>query len=76
MDEWSFVALTHDGKTLVLYVDGEVVADLDVGKPDFTQQHDGGSIWLTPLEGRTRFGILREFLMKSLSSMWLSVRTI
>ena len=32
MDEWSFVALTHDGKTLVLYVDGEVVADLDVGK--------------------------------------------
>ena len=50
MDEWSFVALTHDGKTLILYVDGEAVADLDVGKPDFSQQHDGGSIWLTPLE--------------------------
>ncbi len=51
MDEWSFVALTHDGKTLVLYVDGEVAADLDVGKPDFTEQHDGGSIWLTRWKG-------------------------
>ncbi|MDE0424132.1 MAG: LamG domain-containing protein [Candidatus Poribacteria bacterium] len=51
MDEWSFVALTHDGKTLVLYVDGEVAADLDVGEPDFTAQHDGGSIWLTRWKG-------------------------
>ena len=51
MDEWSFVALTHDGKTLILYVDGEAVADLGVGKPDFSQQHDGGSIWLTRWKG-------------------------
>ena len=51
MDEWSFVALTHDGKTLALYVDGEIVADLDVGEPDFTQQNDGGSIWLTRWKG-------------------------
>ena len=51
MEEWSFVALTHDGKTLILYVDGEVVADLNVGKPDFSQQHDGGSIWLTRWKG-------------------------
>ena len=51
MDEWSFVALTHDGKTLILYVDGEAVADLDVGKPTFSQQHDGGSIWLTRWKG-------------------------
>jgi len=51
MDEWSFVALTHDGKTLVLYVDGEVVADVKVGKPSFSQQHDGGSIWLTRWKG-------------------------
>ncbi len=51
MDEWSFVALTHDGKTLILYVDGEAVADLDVGEPDFTEQHDGGSIWLTRWKG-------------------------
>ena len=51
MDEWSFVALTHDGKTLVLYVDGEVVADLKVGKPTFTQKHDGGSIWLARWKG-------------------------
>ncbi len=51
MDEWSFVALTHDGQTLILYVDGEAVADLDVGEPDFTEQHDGGSIWLTRWKG-------------------------
>lgn len=51
MEEWSFVALTHDGKTLVLYVDGEVVGDLDVGKPTFTQDNDGGSIWLTRWKG-------------------------
>ena len=51
MEEWNFVALTHDGKTLSLYVNGEVVADLDVGKPTFTQKHDGGSIWLTRWKG-------------------------
>ncbi len=63
MDEWSFVALTHDGKTLVLYVDGEVAADLDVGKPDFTEQHDGGSIWLTRWKGAAGWdftGVLDE----------------
>ena len=51
METWSFVALTYDGKTLALYVDGEIVEDLDVGEPDFTQQHDGGSIWLTRWKG-------------------------
>ena len=51
MEEWSFVALTHDGKTLALYVDGEIVADLDVGEPTFTQNNDGGSIWLTRWKG-------------------------
>ena len=51
MEEWSFVALTHDGKILSLYVDGEVVADLKVGKPTFSQKHDGGSIWLTRWKG-------------------------
>ena len=51
MEEWNFVALTHDGKTLSLYVNGEVVADLDVGEPTFTQKHDGGSIWLTRWKG-------------------------
>ena len=51
MEEWSFVALTHDGKILSLYVDGETVADLKVGKPSFSQQHDGGSIWLTRWKG-------------------------
>lgn len=51
MEEWSFVALTHDGKTLALYVNGEIVADLDVGEPSFSQQHDKGSIWLTRWKG-------------------------
>lgn len=51
MEEWSFVALTHDGKTLSLYVNGEIVADLDVGEPSFSQDHDGGSIWLTRWKG-------------------------
>ena len=51
MEEWSFVALTYDGKTLALYVDGEVVADLGVGKPDLTKNNEGGSIWLTRWKG-------------------------
>ena len=51
MEEWSFVALTHDGKTLALYVNGEIVADLKAGKPNFTQNNDGGSIWLTRWKG-------------------------
>lgn len=51
MEEWNFVALTHDGKTLSLYVNGEIVADLDVGEPTFTQNNDGGSIWLTRWKG-------------------------
>ena len=32
--EWSFVAITHDGNTLKLYVDGESVGEKAVGKPD------------------------------------------
>ena len=51
MEEWSFVALTHDGNVLALFVNGEVVADLKVGKPTFTQNNDGGSIWLTRWKG-------------------------
>ena len=51
MEAWSFVALTHDGEILALYVDGETVADLKVGKPTFTQNNDGGSIWLTRWKG-------------------------
>ncbi|MGQ9611134.1 MAG: LamG domain-containing protein [bacterium] len=34
MKEWSFVALTYDGSVISLYVDGEMVKDLKVGKPD------------------------------------------
>ena len=33
-DEWSFVAITYDGDVLKLFVDGELVADKAVGKPD------------------------------------------
>lgn len=36
LDEWSFVALTHDGDVLKLYVDGELVADKSLGKADTT----------------------------------------
>jgi len=35
-DEWSFVALTHDGDVLKLYVDGEIVAEKALGKADTT----------------------------------------
>ncbi len=34
LKEWSFVALTYDGSVISLYVDGEMVKDLKVGKPD------------------------------------------
>lgn len=34
MKEWSFVALTYDGSVITLYVNGEKVKDLKVGKPD------------------------------------------
>lgn len=33
-DEWSFVAITHDGNVLKLYVDGEFVGEKAVGVPD------------------------------------------
>jgi len=50
MGEWSFVALTYDGVILKLYVDGEMVNEKDVGKPDdhpnFTPASDQGAIWL------------------------------
>ena len=46
IEEWSFVALTYDGTTLKLYVDGEMVQDLKAGRPDFTKAHAGGAIWL------------------------------
>ena len=51
IEEWTFVALTHYGKTLIMYVDDEKVADLKVGKPDFTQNNDSGSIWLARWKG-------------------------
>jgi hypothetical protein len=44
--EWSFVALTHDGKTLQLYADGKKVNESKVGQPDMTRDADGGAIWL------------------------------
>ncbi|MBD3183429.1 hypothetical protein GF312_14115 [Candidatus Poribacteria bacterium] len=34
MNEWSFVALTYDGESLRLYVDGEMVGEKEVGTPD------------------------------------------
>ncbi len=50
MEEWSFVAITYDGKTLQLYVDGEMVGEKDVGEADANPNHTTpphqGSIWL------------------------------
>jgi len=51
LGEWSFVALTHDGERLTLYVDGEITGEVEVGKPSFTQNNDGGSIWLARWKG-------------------------
>lgn len=34
LDEWNFVAITHDGDVLKLYVDGELVGEKAVGKAD------------------------------------------
>ncbi len=63
MEEWSFVALTHDGKTLILYVDGEQVADINVGQPDLTKNNESGSIWLARWKREPGFdfsGVLDE----------------
>lgn len=53
LDEWSFVALTWDGTTLKLYVDGKMVKDSKLGKPDFTKVHNQGAIWLAQWKGGT-----------------------
>jgi hypothetical protein len=50
MNEWCFVALTYDGTSLVLYVDGENVQEKKVDKPDAkphaaTPPANQGSIW-------------------------------
>jgi hypothetical protein len=59
MNEWSFVAITHDGNTLTLYVDGESVADKDVGKPDDKPNSDIRlASWKNP--GWTYIGVLDE----------------
>lgn len=51
MNEWSFVALTWDGSTLSLYVDEEMVNDIELGAPDFTKAHNQGAIWLAQWKG-------------------------
>lgn len=50
LGEWSFIALTYDGDTLMLYVDGEMVGEKDVGQPD-EEPHAAvvpyeGEIWM------------------------------
>ena len=51
MNEWSFVALTYDVKSIRLYVDAKMVGEKVVGKPD-EKSHSAvpagqnGSIWL------------------------------
>jgi hypothetical protein len=46
MNEWSFVALTYDGNMIHLYVDGEMVNEKEVGKPDTDYLGGEGAIWL------------------------------
>ena len=46
VDKWMFIALTLDKNQLLLYVDNEVVAKTKVGKPDLTNNADGGAIYL------------------------------
>ncbi len=59
MDEWNFVAMTYDGDTLKLFVDGEFVGEKAVGKPD---EKLGAEIrlasWRTP--GWNFIGVLDE----------------
>lgn len=51
MGEWSFVALTWDGSILKLYVDGKMVNEKKLDKPDFTKAHNNGAIWLAQWKG-------------------------
>lgn len=67
MNEWSFVALTYDGTSLVLYVNGENVQEKKVDKPDVksnaaTPPANQGSIWLASWKavGWSFIGVLDE----------------
>ncbi len=51
INEWSFVALTWDGSTLSLYVDEEMVNDIELGAPDFSKTNNQGAIWLAQWKG-------------------------
>ena len=50
MGDWSFVAITYDGATIKLYINGEMVNSKNVGKADakanFTAPPNQGAIWL------------------------------
>jgi len=67
MNEWSFVALTYDGNMIHLYVDGEMVNEIEVGVPDAiphsaTPEEQAGSIWLGSwkADGWNYVGVLDE----------------
>lgn len=57
--EWSFVAITHDGNKLTLFVDGETVAEKEVGTPDEKENSQlRFAAWKDP--GWTFTGVLDE----------------
>ena len=57
-----FIALTLDQNQLLLYVDNEVVAKTKVGKPDLTNNADGGAIYLAQYKkaGWDYIGVIDE----------------
>lgn len=58
LEEWSFVAITYDGKMLTLYVDGETVNNKEVGKADTKEGEIWLATWKSPGWGFT--GVLDE----------------
>ena len=68
MNEWSFVALTYDGKSIKLYVDSIMVGEKVVGDPDVkpnaaTPAAQVGAIWLGAWKGGANWdyiGVLDE----------------
>ena len=62
VDKWMFIALTLDQNQLLLYVDNEVVSKTKVGKPDLTNNADGGAIYLAQYKraGWDYIGVIDE----------------
>jgi hypothetical protein len=68
MNEWTFVALTYDGKSIRIYADAKMVGEKAVGKPDAkpnaaTPVAQVGAIWFGAWKGGANWdyiGVLDE----------------